>query len=74
MDAWAWRPEPQPTTVSHDGELADRPGARVPRCAPTGLSHAADAVDQSKLRRPDRTTAPEPSALPQSVGGQRTDV
>lgn len=31
--------EPQPTTVSHDGGLADRAGARVPRCTPAGLSH-----------------------------------
>lgn len=30
-------PEPQPTTVSHDGGHADRPGARVPRCTPTAL-------------------------------------
>ncbi|MFH9858335.1 ISAs1 family transposase [Streptomyces sp. NPDC017202] len=34
------RPEPQPTTVSHDGGCADRSGARVPRCTLTGLSHA----------------------------------
>lgn len=33
-------PEPQPTTVSHDGGSADRPGTRMPRCTPTGLSHA----------------------------------
>lgn len=32
--------EPQPTTVSHSGGCADRPGARVPRCTPTGLRHA----------------------------------
>lgn len=29
----------------------DRPGARMSRCTPTGLSHAADAVDQGKLRQ-----------------------
>ncbi|MFF2513000.1 trypco2 family protein [Streptomyces sp. NPDC058086] len=45
---------PQSTTVSHHGEDADRSGARVPRCTPTGLSHVAGAVDQSKPRRPDR--------------------
>jgi hypothetical protein len=33
--------EPQPTTVSHDGGRADRPRTRMPRCTPTGLSHAA---------------------------------
>ena len=33
--------EPQPTTVSHDGGCADRSGARVSRCIPTGLSHVA---------------------------------
>lgn len=45
-------PEPQPTTASHDGGCADRPGTRVPRCTPTGLSHAAGAVDQSWPPRP----------------------
>lgn len=44
----------QPTTVSHDGEHADRSRARMPRRAPTGLRHAAGAVDQSKPRRPTR--------------------
>lgn len=34
--------EPQPKTVSHDGGSAGRPGARMPRCTPTGLSHAAN--------------------------------
>ena len=48
------RPGPQPTTVSHDGGPADRPGARVPRCTPTGLSHASRSEDQSKPRRPVR--------------------
>ncbi|MEU1557556.1 DUF5958 family protein [Streptomyces scabiei] len=33
--------DPQPTTASHDGGCVDRSGARVPRGAPTGLSHAA---------------------------------
>ena len=33
---------PQPTTVSHDGGFADRPGVRVPRCTLTGLSHAVE--------------------------------
>ncbi len=44
--------EPQPTTVSHDGGCADRPGARVSRCTPTGLHHAASAVNQRKPRPP----------------------
>jgi hypothetical protein len=35
---------PQPTKVSHDGGHADRSGARVPRCTPTGLNHAAVSV------------------------------
>lgn len=41
---------PQPTTVSHDGGCAERPRARVPRCAPTDLRHATRAVDHSKPR------------------------
>lgn len=45
-------PVPQPTTVRHDGEFADRSVARVPRCTPTSLNHAVNAVDPSKLRRP----------------------
>lgn len=39
--------EPQPPTVSHDGEDADRLRTRVPRGTPTGLNHAASAVDRS---------------------------
>lgn len=35
---------PQPAKVSHDGGHADRSGARVSRCSPTGLSHAAGSV------------------------------
>lgn len=35
---------PQPTKVSHDGGHADRSGARVSRCSPAGLSHAAGFV------------------------------
>lgn len=35
--ARSWH-EPQPTTVSHDGGRADRPGARVPRFTPTGYA------------------------------------
>lgn len=31
----------EPTTVSHNGGCADQPGARMPRCTPTGPSHAA---------------------------------
>lgn len=50
---YGW-PEPQPTTASYDGGRADRPRTRVPRCTPTGLSHAASAVDQSKPRRSGR--------------------
>jgi hypothetical protein len=33
--------EHQPSKVSHDGGCADRPRTRVPRCIPTGLSHAS---------------------------------
>lgn len=53
--------EPQPMTVSHDGGCADRPRTRVPRCTPTGLSHAANAVDQSEPRRPGRYDCAERS-------------
>lgn len=42
---------PQPTTVSHDGEEADRSRARMSRCAPTGLRHVAGVVDRTKSRR-----------------------
>lgn len=54
--------EPQPTTVSHDGERADRPRTRMPRCTPAGLSRVAMAVDQSKSRRsvPDDGGQPSP--------------
>ena len=42
-----WR-EPQPTTVSHDAGCGGRPGTRMSRCTPTGLSHATGcAVVQS---------------------------
>lgn len=36
--------------------------ARVPRCTPTSLHHAAGAVDQSGPRRPARAAVSEPSA------------
>jgi hypothetical protein len=39
---------PQPTKVSHDGGHADRSGARVLRCTPTGLSHAAEVCRPSE--------------------------
>lgn len=45
--------EPQPTTVSHEGGCADRSGARMPRCTPTGLSHVIGLC-----RRPDGTAGP----------------
>lgn len=45
-------PVPQPTKVSHDGGCTDRSGARVPRCAPTGLSHATEVC-----RRPEQAVA-----------------
>jgi hypothetical protein len=45
--------EPQPTTVSHDGGPADRPGARVSRGTPAGLSHGA--VPSTGARRTGRT-------------------
>lgn len=32
---------PQPTKASQDGGHVDRSGARVSRCTPTGLNHAA---------------------------------
>lgn len=55
---------PQPTTVSHDGGCADRPGAPVPRCTPTGLSHAVGVCASTRASREDRpvTTAREQSA------------
>ncbi|MFZ4161720.1 hypothetical protein ACOZDE_25385 [Streptomyces griseoincarnatus] len=45
---------PQPTKARHVGASVDRPGARVPRCTPTDLSHAIGAVEQSKPERPTR--------------------
>lgn len=52
---------PQPTTVSHDGGCTDRSGARVPRCTPTGLSHAAGVS-----RRPEQVATTEPRSQTQS--------
>lgn len=46
--------EPWPTTVRHDGGIADWQGARMPRCTRTVLSHAASVDDESKSGRPAR--------------------
>lgn len=51
---------PQPTKVSQDGGHADRSGARVPRCTPTSLSHAAEVCRPSEEdcdRRPVMTAS-----------------
>lgn len=47
------RSEPRPTTVRHDGGCANRPRTRMPRCTPTGLSHAA-------MRRPAQAAPADP--------------
>lgn len=48
--------EPQLPTTSHDGERANQPRTRMPRCTPTGLRHAVGAVD------PERATTADPLA------------
>lgn len=52
---------PQPTTVRHDGGCANRSRTRVPHCTPTGLNHAACAVDRSRYRRPAPDDGGRPS-------------
>ena len=42
----SWRSfGPQPTKAGHDGGCVDRSGARVSRCAPIDLNHAAKCPD-----------------------------
>lgn len=55
--------EPQPPTVSHDGGLAGRPGARVPRCTHTGLSHAAGLCRRPEHAAPTVPVRSAPSSF-----------
>ena len=52
----------QPTTASHHGGCADRSGARVPRCTPASLSHAAMSSTRASRNNRSVTTVPELSA------------